>query len=350
MQKTAIFYFLFSKVYKLTRFVYFLMWFVYFEKSVFPTLIPLVRNKFKFSVMKYYVWVIVAVLSITAYQKVTAQIVLKTEYIAPSNFLDENGNQVGEGKGDLKSISGGLQIPVSVKMNELNQPTAWAVALKGTYVSMNNKNLSTDYCLNEVLNAQLAVIHTRPLSERWSLIAMLGGGVYTDLSEFSGKCILGQGGALFIRKMNPNLDLGGGAAINNVLGYPMAFFALYLDWHKNGKFDFNISMTTTFEISASMQVKENLRLRLIGEANGVSAVVNKDGKSKIFVQQYSTIGLQPEFKLAKYLTARITGGVSVSREAYFQDRTIKAFYGDTPDEYPHFNIAPYFAVAIKYGL
>lgn len=317
---------------------------------MFIACIPLKRNKLKFSVMKYYVWIITVVLVIIASQEARAQIVLKTEYIAPSNFLDESGNQIGDGKGDLKTISGGLQIPVSVKMNELNQPTAWAVALKGTYASMNNQNLSTDYCLNEVLNAQLAVIHTRPLSERWSLIAMLGGGIYTDLSEFSGKCILGQGGALFIRKMNPNLDLGGGIAINNVIGYPMAFFAFYLDWHKNGKFDFNISMTTTFEISASMQVKENLRLRLIGEANGISAVVNKNGESKIFVQQYGTVGLQPEFKLGKYLTTRITAGVSVSRDAYFQDRTIKAFYGNTPDKYPHFNVAPYFAVALKYGL
>jgi hypothetical protein len=300
--------------------------------------------------MKYYVCFIATVLGITAFRDAEAQIVLKTEYIAPSRFLDENGNRVGDGKGDLKSLSGGLQVPVSVKMNERNQPTAWAVALKGTYVSMNNRNLSTDYCLNEALNAQLAVIHTRPLSERWSLTAMLGGGVYTDLSEFSGKCILGQGGVLFVRKMNPNLDFGGGAAINNVLGYPMAFLALYLDWHRNGKFDFNLSLANTFEISASMQVKENLRLRLTGEAGGVSAIVTRNGESKIFVQQYGTAGLQPEFKLSKYIALKVTAGISVSRDAYFQERKIRAFYGNTPDEYPHFGIAPYFAASLKYGL
>jgi hypothetical protein len=292
----------------------------------------------------------VAVLSVTAVRDAEAQIVLKTEYIAPSGFRDEDGNRIGTGKGDLKSLSGGLQIPVSVRMNERNQPTAWAVALKGTCVSMNNRNLSRDYCLNEMLNAQLAVVHTSPLSERWSLIAMLGGGVYMDLSEFSGKCILGQGGALFIRKMNPDLDLGGGAAINNVLGYPMAFLAFYLDWHKNSKFDFNLSLANTFEISAIMQVRENLRLRLIAEANGVSAVVNKDGESKIFVQQYVTAGLQPEFKLSKYITAVVTAGVSVNRDAYFQERKIRAFYGKSPDKYPHFGIAPYFAFTFKYGL
>lgn len=300
--------------------------------------------------MKYYVWAIAAAFSTIGFHEAKAQIILKTEHITTSRFLDENGNKVGEGKGDLKRITGGVQIPVSLKMNELNQLTAWAVALKGTYASMNNRNLSTGYCLNEILNAQLAVIHTRPLSERWSMMVMLGGGIYTDLSKFSGKTILGQGGVLFIRKMNSNLDLGGGAAINNVLGYPMAFFAIYLDWHKNGQFDFNISMATAFEISASMQVKEKLRLRLIGEANGVSAVVNRNGKSKIFVQQYGTIGLQPEFRLGKCATVGLTAGVSVSRDSYYQGRTIKAFYGKNPDTYPHFGVAPYVAAAFKYGL
>lgn len=279
---------------------------------------------------------------------VIAQVYIKTEYIAPSSFRDATGSKIG-GKGDFKSLQGGLQIPISVKMNELNQPTAWGVALQGSYVSMNNQNLSTDYCLNELLNAQLVLIHTRPLSERWSMIAMLGGGIYTDLTEFSEKCILGQGGALFIRKMNPNLDLGGGAAINNMLGYPMAFFALYLDWHKNGKYDFNISMTTKFEISASMKLSEKFRLRLVGEANGMSAVVDKDGESKIFVQNYGIVGLQPELKLGNFLIARMTAGISVARDAYFQDRTVKAFF-EHVDHYPHFGVAPYFSFGLKYGI
>lgn len=295
-----------------------------------------------------YTWIILMISFITFYQQIGAQVYVKTEYIGSSSFRDADDNKIG-GKGDLVSVQGGLQIPISVKTNELNQPTAWAIALQGSYASMNNQDLSTDYCLNELLNAQLALIHIRPISEKWSLIAMLGGGIYTDLSGFSSKCILGQGGALFVRKMNPNLDLGGGAAINNILGYPMAFIALYLDWHKDGKYDFNISLTTKAEISAGMRLNEKLKLRLIGEANGMSAVVEKDGESKIFVVNYGTVGLQPEFKLGKLLTIQMTGGVSVNRDAYFQDRTIKAFF-DSEDNYPHFGVAPYISVGLRYGI
>lgn len=294
-----------------------------------------------------YKWIISLILSVVLTQTAIAQVFIKTEYIPPSSYKDENNNKVG-GKGDFMSIQGSLQIPVSVKMNEFNQPTAWAVSLQGSYASMQNQDLSTDYCLNKLLNAQLVLMHTRPLSKRWSIIAMLGGGIYTDLSEFSGKCILGQGGVLFVCKMNPNLDLGGGVAINNVLGFPMAFFALYLDWHKNGKYEFNLSMASKFEISAGMKLNPKLKLRLVGEANGMSAVVEKNGESKIFVHNYSTIRLQPELKVGKLLTAQMSAGISVIRDVYFQDRTIKAFYADVED-YPHFGVAPYVSVGLKYG-
>jgi len=300
--------------------------------------------------MKYTWLVLVTLLGIIINQETQAQIILSSEYMAPSSFMDEDGEKIGKGKGDLKTISAAMQIPLSVKMNEHNQPTAWSIGLSSTYASMNNRNLSTDYCIDEILNAQLAVIHTRPISEKWSVLGMLGGGIYTGLSDFSGKCILGQGGILFIRKMNPNLSLGGGVAVNNVIGYPMAFFTFYLDWQKNGKLNFNISMINSFEISVSMQVKESLKLRLIGQANGLSAIVDRNGKSKIFVQQYGIVGFQPEFKWGKYISTRITGGISVDREVYYQNRTLKAFYGNMHDDYPHFGITPYFAVAFKDGL
>ena len=292
-------------------------------------------------------WFFLVILGVACLQTVNAQIYIKTDYFGSSDFRNAEGEKIG-GKGDLKVIQGGLQIPVSVKMNELNQPTAWAVALQGSYGEMGNKNLSEDFALNKLLNAQIAVIHTRPLTDKWSIMALVGGGVYTNMSHFSSKCFLGQGGVLFIRKMNPNLDLGGGAAINNMLGYPMAFFSLYLDWHKAGKYDFNLSMTTKFEISAGMKLNEKWKLRLIGEANGMSAVVDKDGESQIYVHNWGTIGFRPELKLGKMWKTYMTAGVSVKRESYYQKRTLKAFYSDIED-YPHFGVAPYISFGLGFG-
>ncbi|MDR2917917.1 MAG: ApaG domain-containing protein [Tannerella sp.] len=276
-----------------------------------------------------------------------SQVYIKSEYFGVSKFRDTDNNKTG-GKGDLKTIQGGFQIPVSVKMNELNQPTAWAIGVLGSYGALNNSGLSYNDCLDELLNVQLAVTHTRPINEKWFFIAMLGGGVYTDMSAFSGKNFLGQGGVLFIRKINKNLDAGGGIAINNILGYPMAFFSLYLDWHKNGKFDFNISMTNQFELSAGMKLNELWKLRLVGELSGMSAIVDKDGQSQIFVHNWGVVGIQPVLSPGKSFLISMTAGVSVMRDAYYQKRTLKAFFADT-DTYPHFGASPYVSIGIGYG-
>lgn len=294
-----------------------------------------------------YKWLFSAILVLASLQTVSAQIYIKTDYFRTSDFRDADKTKIG-GKGDFKIVEGGLQIPVFITMNELNQPTAWVVALQGAYGEMNNKGLSPNFALNRLFNAQLALIHTRPLSEKWSVMAMVGGGIYSDMSHFSGKCILGQGGVLFIRRMNANLDIGGGAAINNMLGYPMAFFSLYLDWHQNGKYDFNLSMTTKFEISGGMRLNEKWKLRVIGEANGMSAVVDKDGESQIYVHNWGTIGFRPELNLGKMWKAFMTVGVSVKRESYYQKRTLKAFYSSIED-YPHFGVAPYISFGLGFG-
>jgi hypothetical protein len=180
-------------------------------------------------------------------------------------------------------------------------------------------------------------------------MALAGGGIYTDrLSHLSVNNFLGQGGVVFIRKMNTALDLGGGVAINNILGYPMAFFTLYIDWHKEGIFDFNLSMTTKFEISAGIKLDDKWKLRLIGGANGMSAIVDKDGKYQLYVHNWGTIGLRPELKFGGMWKACLTAGVSVKRESYYQARTLKAFYADVVD-YPYFGVAPYLSFGLGFG-
>jgi hypothetical protein len=278
-----------------------------------------------------------------------AQIYIKSEYIPYSNFKDANGNNLG-GKADLKTIDGGIKIPVSIKMDENNKPTAWAIALSGTYASMGEtKGLSKEYYMPEILNAQMGLIHMRSLSEKWSMIATLGAGIYSsDLDNISGKSILGQGGVLFIRHAKPNFDWGVGVAINNALGYPMIFPSLYLDWRLDGRYDFKLSLYDSFEVSLGYQINDNFKLSIIGESKGLMSAVKRDGKSMYYVAQYGYAGIQPEYKLAESFAVFATGGISFARDTYFQSRTLKAFF-DSKEDYPHFGISAYFSVGIKYG-
>jgi hypothetical protein len=280
--------------------------------------------------------------------KAQAQVFLKSEYIFPSKFKDENGNKLG-GKGDLKTIDGGIRIPVSVKMDENNKPVAWAVALTGTYASLGNKGISKEFSMSEILNAQVGVMHMRSLNEKWSILAALGAGIYTsDLNKMSGKSILGQGGILLIRHAKPNFDWGVGVAINNALGYPMIFPSYYLDWRLGGRYDFKLSMYDSFQLSLNSQINDSFKLSIVGESKGLMSAVQKDGKNIYFITQYGYAGIQPEYKTAEGLTVYATGGVSITRDTYFQSRTLKAFY-KSEDNYPHFGISAYFAVGIKYG-
>jgi hypothetical protein len=278
--------------------------------------------------------------------KLYGQIQIDSSYMMPSNYRDDTNTEIG-GEGDFKDIRLGLQIPVYVKMNELNQPTAWAIAFQGTYAFMDNTGLASDLCISQILNAELGVTHLRPLSEKWSLNASLGGGIYTDLSEFSAKSILLQAGSLFIWHIRPNLDLGFGVALNNAIGYPMIFPSFYFNWKTGTRFEFKISLYDTFILSAGMKINDVLTLRLLAQTRGMNAVVERDNESKIFTQQFTIIGLQPEIYVGKLFSIPIIAGVSIKREAYFQDRTLLSFY-HTEENYPNFATSFYVSVGLKF--
>lgn len=277
-----------------------------------------------------------------------AQISIKTEYMSQSKYKDEHGNKVG-GKGDMKAIHGKIQLPVSYKVDENERITAWAVATGISYASMNNKGLSNDLCLPELLNGQVGLLHMRPISDKWSILAMLGVGLFTsDLKHIQGRDILAVGGVTFIKHAKPNLDWGVGVALNNVLGYPMIFPSFYFDWKLGGNYEVNVSVYNSAEVSAKMRVNKHLKLGIVAEGNGLSSVVKQDGKDMIFACQYSHAGFQTEFTLGKYLTIPIVIGASISRDVYFTEKTIWALF-NSKDEYPSFSIAPYVSAGIKFG-
>jgi hypothetical protein len=274
------------------------------------------------------------------------QIQIESSYMMPSNYRDDTNTEIGGG-GDFKDIRLGLQIPVYMKMNELNQPTAWAIALQGIYASMDNTGLANDLCISQILNTELGLIHMRPLNEKWSLMASLGGGVYTDLSEFSVNSVLGQAGTLFIWHILSNLDLGLGISLNNAIGYPMLFPAFYFKWETGTRFEVKISLYDTFLFSVGMKITDILTMRLLAQTRGMSAVVDRNNESKIFTQQFTVLGLQPEIYVNKIFSIPIIAGVSVKREAYFQDRTLISFY-HTKENYPNFATSFYVSVGLKF--
>lgn len=277
-----------------------------------------------------------------------AQVSIKTGYISSSRYKDEEGQKTG-GKGDLRFIEGGINIPVSQKMNESNQPTVWMISAGGSYTSMNNKNLQSYIDIDHILNLQLNVTNIRPISKRWLLLTTIGGGVYAASADIRLKNILGQGGTIFIRQFKPNLSLGAGLAINNTFGYPMLFPAIYFDWSTEGRYQIKVSMLNAMEVSAGIRMNKYIDLNLVAEMNGTLALVERNGEDAMFSQQFIIVGLQPELTVGTSFSVVATSGVSCSRIAYYTNRTLKAFFKDMSKEIdPYFKPALYISMGMKY--
>ena len=75
-------------------------------------------------------------------EELYAQVTIRTGYISSSRYKNEEGQKT-DGKGDMRFVEGNINIPVSRKMNERNQPMVWMISVGAGYTAMNNKNLQS---------------------------------------------------------------------------------------------------------------------------------------------------------------------------------------------------------------
>lgn len=280
------------------------------------------------------------------------EVFLKTEYIGNSGYYylppgEKPKEKIGNSKGSAMVYQAGVNIPLSMTLNENKRPTAWGIGFGGSYVSLKNQNFS-EYMVSEIMNIQMGVYHLRPLNDRWSLRASVGMGVFspsTDFSKIGFRNVLASGSAVFIRHLNPRLDIGGGLAINSSLGYPMIFPAVYVKWRHSGKFDVNIELVEGLDVSAGYAFNDRFKLSYALEMNGQIALLKKDGKDVIFSHQYIVTGFRPEIKLGEKVSVTGMVGLNLYRPAAYSDRTLKGVFAGDNDYY--FSVSPYGSVALK---
>lgn len=291
------------------------------------------------------------VFMMVAYSGVNAQIRFKTEYFGKSRYYvreGESNERVGDSEGSAIVYQGGVTIPLSVKLNENNRPTTWVVNVGGAYVKLDNKNFTEPLVIDEIMNIGVSLGYLRPLNDKWSMMASIGGGIYmpnTRFSQIGFKNVLGSVGAVFIYHLKPNLEFGGGLAVNNSFGYPMIFPAIYLNWKTGSKYAVKVSAIRGLEMSVAYEAHKNLSISIIGEMNGQMALLEQGGKDKIFAHQYLVVGLQPEVKIGKNVSIPLTFGINATRPAIMMDRKLKSMFQEV--EY-HFRAAPYAAVGFQF--
>lgn len=265
-----------------------------------------------------------------------AQISVKTEYISNSEFYDAVAD-TNTGNGSAMIYSAGAMVPLSMQASAEDDPykraTIWGVALSGTFVKMDNQNFPIGKELpSQVMNLGATVLHLRPLKERWSMLMALGIGSYTPENRLSAiridENVLANGALVFIWHWRPNLEIGGGVALNNSFGYPMVFPALYLKY-KGGfsdKFTIDVSLLDGTKVAFGYDYSENLSLKLVANIGGYSAFLRRNGQKEMFFSQTFFVGLEPEFKLGKHISIPVTFGGSFIRSGRYRERTLSAMF------------------------
>ena len=265
-----------------------------------------------------------------------AQISIKTEYISNSEFYDAVAD-TNTGNGSAMIYSAGAMVPLSMQASAEDDPykraTIWGVALSGTFVKMDNQNFPIGKELpSQVMNLGATVLHLRPLKERWSMLMALGIGSYTPENRLSAiridENVLANGALVFIWHWRPNLEIGGGVALNNSFGYPMVFPAFYLKY-KGGfsdKFTIDINLLDGTKVAFGYDYSENLSLKLVANIGGYLAYLRRNGQKEIFSSQTFFVGLEPEFKLGKHISIPVTFGGSFIRSGRYRERTLRAMF------------------------
>lgn len=265
-----------------------------------------------------------------------AQISVKTEYIGSSEFYDAVAD-TNTGNGSAMIYSAGAMVPLSMQASAEDDPykraTIWGVALSGTFVKMDNHNFPIGKELpSQVMNLGATALHLRPLKEHWSMLMALGIGSYTPENRLSAiridENVLANGALVFIWHWKPNLEIGGGVALNNSFGYPMVFPALYLKY-KGGfsdKFTIDINLLDGTKVAFGYDYSENLSLKLVANIGGYSAYLRRNGQKEMFSSQTFFVGLEPEFKLGKHISIPVTFGGSFIRSGRYRERTLSAMF------------------------
>lgn len=256
---------------------------------------------------------------------------ISTDYLSSSNFKDDNGNKYGSGS--LMILSGRYTLPLSTKQNNAGQITAWTATLNCRYGILNNEAEAKKLNPDNILNSSINISHIRPITEKWSVLASLGCGVYAAPNDVTLKSVLANGAVVFVYKLRDNLSVGVGAGLTNSYGIPMILPMGYLNWQSLGKYEIKVDMSSGLNISASTWLTKKIKLELTAiEIDGMSSVMDINGKSKIYSTMMMKSYASPSFHISKQTSLYLGIGGNWLRSTKISDRSLRGFFDSFKDD------------------
>lgn len=277
------------------------------------------------------------------------QIQISADYLSRTIFSDRQKNNYG--KGEMMGYSLKYNQPLPADINEYGQPTAWAISLIGSYYDFENYGEAQYANPDEVLNASINLSHIRPLSERWSIIALIGCGVYSNPKEIGWKSVLANGGCIFIYKINESFSIGAGLGLTNAYDVPMIAPMGYVKWNLKSWIDIDINVSNSIKATASTWIGNRFKLSWhILEMDGISSVINIGDKSKLYSSMLLSSFISPSFYLSKKSSIYLDVGVNIARTIRTTDRKIKYMFAEIKEEDKRsFKPACKVGIGVRYG-
>lgn len=283
-------------------------------------------------------------------QRCLGQGYISYDYMPESPLRDDLGNKYGSGS--MMIVSGQYNLPLSVRHDGKGRLVAWSATLSGAYGTLHNKGRANELNPGKIVNASLNISHVRPLSDRWSIIASIGGGIYAPQREVTAKSVLGNGGIVFVYQLRKNLDLGFGAGLTNSYGIPMVLPMIYFSWRNAGKYEFKVDMSSGMKVSAATWLGKRLKIELVGiDMDGMAAVMEVDGKSKIYSTVMMRSYLSPSYRIGKKMNIYLGIGGNWIRGISMSDRSLKGFLDNfkSDKDDPYFGVTPRLTAGFRYG-
>ena len=112
-----------------------------------------------------------------------AQGYLKVEPLTSSELKDELGNRYGSG--NMQVVSGGYTLPLSIKRFDNGQLRSLSVGVSASFTKLENEGKALEMNPDDIFNANLGLSYLQPLNRKWSMMAVLGAGIYSSTSEIT---------------------------------------------------------------------------------------------------------------------------------------------------------------------
>lgn len=245
--------------------------------------------------------------------------------VSSSALKDKDGNR--HGSGDMYRYAAEYTLPLSKKLNKQGQPTMWGLRLTASCGVLDNKGEARLLNPDKMVDAGVTVFHMRPLSDRWSLLASAGCGLYADPDDVGWGSLLANGSAIFIYRVRPNLSIGAGGGLTNSFGVPVIMPMLYLNWKAGRRCEVSVDMVAVPKVKLATQLSKEARMELTAiEVEAMSAVTHVEGRERIYSTVLLNSGLELSFKIADHASLYAGAGTTWRRTSRLSKRNIESFF------------------------